>query len=435
MNVRKLALDLLNKTEKAGQYSNIAIDNAIKANSLDGKDSAFLCVLVYGVIERRITLDHIINSLSSLPPSKIESGTRNAIRLGLYQLIYLDKVPVHAAINESVELCQKRSRGFVNAILRGYTRKADEIKFPDRESSPIEYLSVTYSFPIAICRRFCDIFGFDKCEKILSSFSGEGGMTLRVNTLKNTREELLESLAKKGIKASPAPLSPCGITVERASAEAVGVNEGLCFVQDEASQLCVLALDANAGDKILDICACPGSKSFGAAIETGNCGELRAFDLHENKLSLVKSGAERLGISIITTSARDGREFDPAIEGYADKIICDVPCSGFGVMAKKPEIRYKDPAESAGLPQIQYDILCNASRYLKAGGTLIYSTCTLLPEENQNNIEKFIAAHSDFELCDFEIGNIKSNGGMLTLNPYDHGTDGFFIAKLRKEKL
>ena len=434
MNVRKLALDLLNKTEKAGQYSNIAIDNAIKANALDKKDSAFLCVLVYGVIERKITLDYIINALSSLSPSKIELSIRNTIRMGLYQLLYLDKIPTHAAINESVELCNKRSRGFANAILRNYLRKKDEISFPDKEASPIEYLSVTYSFPTAICNRFCEIFGFEKCQKILASFCEDRGMTLRVNTLKNSREELLELLESRGISASPSPLSPCGISVNRASVEEVGLNDGLCLVQDEASQLSVLALGAKSGDRVLDICACPGSKSFGAAIEMSNAGEIRSFDLHENKLSLVKSGAERLGISIISTKAQDGRCFDPELESYADKIICDVPCSGFGVMSKKPEIRYKDPSASSELPTIQYDILCNASKYLKEGGVLVYSTCTLFPEENEKNIEKFIATHENFELCDFEIGNIKSVNGMLTLNPYDHGTDGFFIAKLTRKK-
>ena len=434
MNIRKLALDLLNKTVKAGQYSNIAVDNAIKTHGLDEKDSSLLCVLVYGVIERKITLDYIIDSLSSLSPSKIELNIRNILRMGLYQLIYLDKIPPHAAINESVELCPARSRGFANAILRNYTRKKDEIKFPNKEKSPIEYLSVTYSFPVALCEKFRDIFGLEKCENILAAFCREVGMTLRVNTLKISREALMESLLEKGIDAKEAPLSPCGITVNGASPSAVGIDEGLCFVQDEASQLCVLALGAKEGDRVIDVCSCPGSKSFGVAIEMNNTGEIFSFDLHANKLSLVENGAKRLGITVIKTEARDGRVFDEHLESFADKIICDVPCSGFGVVAKKPEIRYKDPKDSAGLPQIQYDILCNAARYLKAGGTLVYSTCTLLPEENELNVEKFLAAHSEFEPCEFNIGNTSSKNGMLTLNPHDHGTDGFFIAKLTRRK-
>ena len=432
MNIRKLALDLLNKTEKAGQYSNIAIDNAIKKNELDSQDSALLCVLVYGVIERKLTLDYIIDSLSSLPPSKIELNIRNILRMGLYQLIYLDRIPPHAAINESVDLSVQRSRGFVNAILRNYQRKSQEIKFPNKEKTPTEYLSVTYSFPVALCDRFIGIFGFEKAEKILSAFCKEPSMTLRVNTLKISRDEFIKKLTHKGIAAAPAPLSPCGVKLSGASVADLGIDEGLCFVQDEASQLCVLALDAKEGDKVLDVCSCPGSKSFGAAIEMNNKGEIRSFDLHENKLSLVKSGAERLGISILSTDSRDGRVFDATLEGYADKIICDVPCSGFGVIAKKPEIRYKDPAESSELPEIQHAILCNSARYLKKGGTLVYSTCTLLREENELNVERFLAAHGEFEPCDFKIGRISSQNGMLTLNPHDHGTDGFFIAKLRK---
>ena len=432
MNIRKLALELLNKTMKAGQYSNIAIDNAIKMNGLDEKDSSLLCVLVYGVIERKITLDFIIDTLSTLSPSKIEINTRNILRMGLYQLIYLDRIPAHAAINESVELCAPRSRGFTNAILRNYIRKKDEIKVPDRNSAPIEYLSVTYSFPKELCEKFRGIFGFEKCENILSAFCDESGMTLRVNTLKISRDELLKTLRGRDVDARIAPLSPCGITVNGASPSALGIDEGLCFVQDEASQLAVLALGAKEGDRVIDVCSCPGSKSFGTAIEMGNKGEILSFDLHENKLSLVKKGAEKLGISIIKTEARDGRLFDKRLEGFADKIICDVPCSGFGVVAKKPEIRYKNPIDSAGLPQIQYDILCNASKYLKTGGDLIYSTCTLLPEENELNVERFLASHPQFTPCEFNIGTLKSQNGMLTLNPYDHDTDGFFIAKLRK---
>ncbi|MBQ7293241.1 MAG: 16S rRNA (cytosine(967)-C(5))-methyltransferase RsmB [Clostridia bacterium] len=434
MNVRKLALELLNKTEKAGQYSNIAIDNAIKKNCLDTQDSSLLCVLVYGVIERKLTLDYIINSLSSLPPSKIELNIRNILRMGLYQLIYLDKIPPHAAINESVELCPQRSRGFANAILRNYQRKSAEIVFPDKEKSPTEYLSVTYSFPTQLCEKFIEIFGFEKAEKIFDAFCKEPSTTLRVNTLKISTDDFVSKLVAKDINAERSSLSPCGVKVSGSPVSELGIDEGLCFVQDEASQLCVLALGAQSGDRVLDICSCPGSKSFGAAIEMKNVGEIRSFDLHENKLSLVNRGAENLGISIISTDARDGRIFDEALENYADKIICDVPCSGFGVMAKKPEIRYKDPKESEGLPQIQYDILCNSARYLKKGGVLVYSTCTLLPEENQLNVEKFLAAHKNFETCDFNIGGIASKDGMLTLNPYDHKTDGFFIAKLRKVK-
>ena len=432
MNVRALALDVLVKSERSTQYSNIAIDNAITKNGLDSKDGALLSVLVYGVIERKITLDYIIDSLSSIAPSKIELSTRNVLRMGLYQLIYLDRIPPHAAINESVELAGKRSRGFVNAILRGYTRKKDEIEFPKKESDLIKYLSVTYSVPSALCEKFLENFGAEKTEDVLRAFSAPTKTTLRVNTLKISRDELLSRLISKGVDVEKTPVSPCGINVFGASVNELFLDEGLCFVQDEASQICVSALDAKKGDLVMDICACPGSKSFGAAIEMENEGKILAFDLHENKLSLVKSGATRLGIEIIDTCAHDGREFMKEYEAKADKIICDVPCSGFGVIAKKPEIRYKDPKESAGLPKIQYDILKTASKYLKVGGTLVYSTCTLLKEENEDNVNKFLAEHGNFKLQSFSLGDKSVDGGMLTLDPHEHGTDGFFIAKLIK---
>lgn len=440
MNLRKLALDLLDRHEKSGQYSNIAVDNAISREGLDGKDSRLLSALVYGVIERRITLDHIIDRLSSLPPSKIERTTRNILRMGLYQLIYLDRIPPHAAINESVSLCNKRSRGFVNALLRGFERKradksvAEAMDFPTKQDAPIEYLSVTYSYPVALCEKFIGIFGFEKTEAVLAAFEKTPPLTLRVNPLKISREQLADTLSAKGIEFALTENTPHGIRVWGASPAELGLAEGLCFVQDEASQICVEALGASAGDTVIDMCSCPGSKSFGAALSMGNVGKILSFDLHENKLSLVKNGAETLGISIIETDARDGRVHDAALDLSADRVLCDVPCSGFGVVAKKPEIRYKDPTDSAALPDIQLAILQNGARYVKAGGTLVYSTCTLFPEENEQNAARFLAAAPDFEPCEFTVGGISSAGGMLTLTPDAHGTDGFFIAKFKRKE-
>lgn len=439
MNLRKLALDVLDKHEKNGQYSNIAVDNTISREGLDGKDGRLFAALVYGVIERRITLDFIIDALSSLPPSKIERTTRNILRMGLYQLIYMDRIPPHAAINESVSLCNKRSRGFVNALLRGFERKRTELplaetfSFPKKEHAPTEYLSVTYSYPTALCQRFCDIFGLEKTESMLSAFEKTPPVTLRTNTLKLTREQLAEQLAQKDIDFSLTPNAPQGIMTRGAAPAELGLPDGLCFVQDEASQICVEALGAKPGDTVIDMCSCPGSKSFGAALSMENQGRILSFDLHENKLSLVKKGAESLGISIIQTDARDGRSFDPSLSASADCVLCDVPCSGFGVVSKKPEIRYKDLRESAALPDIQLAILSNGARYVKGGGTLVYSTCTLFPEENQKNAVRFLDNHPDFEGCDFRIGNIASENGMLTLTPDEHGTDGFFIAKFKRK--
>lgn len=441
MNPRKLALDTLDKLEKSGQYSNIAVDNTISREGLDGKDGRLFSALVYGVIERRITLDFIIDGLSSLPPSKIERTTRNILRMGLYQLLYMDRIPTHAAVDESVSLCHKRSRGFVNALLRGFERKrvgkslSEAFGFPQKEEHPLEYLSVTYSYPVALCEKFCGIFGFDKTEAMLSAFEKTPPTTLRANTLKVSREALSERLQQSGVNCQITENAPYGIRTWGASPAELGLLDGLCFVQDEASQICVEALDTKAGNTVIDMCSCPGSKSFGAALSMENQGQVLSFDLHENKLSLVNKGADTLGISIIKTAARDGRDFDGSLSEIADCVLCDVPCSGFGVVAKKPEIRYKDPAESAALPDIQLAILKNGARYVKRGGTLVYSTCTLFPEENQGNVSRFLAESPDFERCDFRVGNISSEGGMLTLTPDIHGTDGFFIAKFKRKEL
>lgn len=424
-NVRRLALDVLLRCESGG-YSNIALDTIIKRNSLHGVDRALLTTLVYGVIERKITLDYIISALSSIPNSKIENDTRNVLRLGLYQLIYMEKIPAHAALNETVSLANKRSKGFVNAILRSYLREGDKIKFPN-EQDEINYLSVTYSIGEELVRKLRESYSLEQCKEILAAFGEKTPITLRVNNLKTTREEVLNELHN----ARTTVFSPDGIVVESAAiSELSALSDGRVTVQDEASQICVRSLGAEENELVLDVCACPGSKSFGAAMTMNNKGKIIAFDIHENKLSLVKSGAERLGISIISTATGDARVNIPELCDKADRIICDVPCSGFGVIGKKPEIRYKDPAESSRLPKIQLDILENVSSYLKLGGTLVYSTCTILPEENENNVNKFLENHKNFALAPFSAGELEVKEGMITLLPHIHNTDGFFIAKL-----
>lgn len=428
-STRALALDILNRCEK-GAYSNITVDTAIKRYDLSPVDRGFLTALVYGVLERKITLDYIISSLSSISDSKIERDTRTILRMGLYQLRYMEKVPAFAAINETVSLANKRSKGFVNAILRSYQREGGSIAFPS-ESDKVKFLSVTYSIGEGLARALLLSYPFEECREMLSAFEKKSHLTLRVNNLKTTREELFAELCEKNSSARLTRHSPDGIVIDSgAVSELECLDDGRVTVQDEASQICVRALGAKRGDTVLDVCACPGSKSFGAAMTMGNEGRLIAFDIHENKLSLVESGAQRLGISIISTKAQDAREHIPELDGLADRIICDVPCSGFGVISKKPEIRYKNVEDSQGLPKIQLDILENVSRYLKIGGILVYSTCTVLPEENENNVSKFLENHKEFELVPFSVGSITAADGMITLLPHIHGTDGFFIAKL-----
>ena len=427
MTARELALELLIKAESSKQYSNIALDNALKNADLSSADKGLTSALFYGAIERRITLDYQIKSLSSRNINEIDKRTLNALRIGLYQLIYLDRIPHHAAINESVDLCTRKSSGFANAILRSFLRKG-KLTLPSPDDT-LEYLSVAYSVDRPLLSKLLSIFDREETEKLLNAINEAPKTTLRVNTLLTNREALLSKIPT-GV---PTSNSPNGILVQGALRELYGFDDGLFFVQDEASQICIEALGAKRGELIMDICSCPGSKSFGAAINMENSGELYSFDLHENKLSLVINGAKRLKIDIIKAAACDGRHFLPEFEKKADRIICDVPCSGFGVLAKKPELRYKDPTESESLPKIQLDILENACKYLKSGGTLVYSTCTVFPEENEKNIESFLSRHPDFYLEPWSVGDISAKSGMITLLPHIHKTDGFFIAKLKRK--
>lgn len=424
---REIALELLLKAEKSKQFSNIALDKALQKSELSSADRRLVSALFYGVIERRITLDHRLASLSSRPLSDVDTHTLTVLRLGLYQLIFMDKIPKHAAINESVSLCPRRTSGFVNAILRAHLRTG-ETPLPSKNSNPIEYLSVRFSVGEPLCKKILEVYGFDTAHKMLAAFCQAPPTTLRVNTLKISREEL----ANRIDGASLTEISPHGLRVRGAVRELYGFCDGLFTVQDEASQICVEALDARSGMKVMDICACPGSKSFGAAMSMNNEGEIFSFDLHESKLSLILSGAERLGIDIIRIAKQDGRA--PLDEHFqtADRVICDVPCSGFGVLAKKPELRYKDPDESASLPDIQLDILKNACQYVKDGGILLYSTCTVFPEENLQNVERFLKIHPEFELTPFTVGKLNAEKGYITLLPNEYPTDGFFIAKLTK---
>ena len=427
MTARLLAYELLIKCEKNRQFSNIALDNALLSCDLCDADKRLASTLFYGVIEKRISLDYKISTLSSRKLDSLEPSVLTAIRLGIYQLAYLDRIPAHAAINEAVALFPKKAKGFVNAILRQYERTpVTELPSVD---TPIQYLSVKYSVGEPLAKKLIEVFGMERAEDILGGFEFPTRTTVRVNTLKTSREHLMERLEG----AEETELSSTGLYVKGALRELFGYDEGLFFVQDQASQICVEALGAREGDVVIDVCACPGSKSFGAAIDMKNTGSIKCYDLHQNKLSLVLSSARRLGISIIDVEPHDGRELIDGLVGTADRVICDVPCSGFGVLSKKPELRYKDPAGSERLPKIQRQILNTACRYVRSGGVLVYSTCTIFPEENEHNVMEFLRDHPEFELCAWSSGGIVAEDGMITLYPHVHKTDGFFIAKLLRK--
>ncbi len=458
---RALALATLLAVAR-GQYGNIAVDTALRRYNLSEPDRHLYTALVYGVIERQVTLDYLIGRHSSRPLDSLDETVRMALRMGLYQLIYLDRVPDHAALDETVALVPRRVSGYVNAVLRAYLRAEGALprlpdgtkpsrenrlttpaawtaRYPDL-SDPLQALSVTYGVPAPMCKAFTRTLGTERAASVLHAFGEKPPVTVRVNDRRTSTESLSAELTAAGFDVSPGLYAPHALRVsEGALASTDAFREGRFFIQDEASQICVAALNARPGDTVVDTCACPGSKSFGIALDMENAGSVASFDLHKSKLSLIESGAERLGISIITAAERDARQPDPTRIGQCDRVLCDVPCSGLGVIAKKPEIRHKDLSESARLPAIQAAILEASAAYVKPGGILVYSTCTILPEENEQIVAAFLANHPEFTPFDFafdphdaSVAAIRSKGGMVTLLPDVNRTDGFFIARLKR---
>jgi len=418
-NARALALEILIGVFHNNQFASIALDVAFKKNPLSQEDKNLVSVLVYGVLEKKLLLDYQVKEFArrESPSDK----TMLLCDLGLYQLKYLTRMAEYASVDETVALAEHNAKGFVNACLRSFLRNNKEFVLPPKKNKT-EHLSVKYSICPELVKEYLANFGEEKTEKLLQAFGIVPKLTLRVNTLKISVDDLQKKLEESGIKAEKSPLCKTALLLEKGNVtELVGFDNGEFFVEDVASQCAVLYAEAKKGDLVIDTCSCPGSKSFGMAIEMENTGKIHSYDLHKNKLSLVTKSAERLGISIIETEERDARNPDETLFGKADVVLCDVPCSGFGVLGKKPELRYKNPTVSENLPTIQQDILQASSQYVKEGGRLVYSTCTLLKKENEENVALFLEKNKDFALLN-----------QKTFLPYIDNTDGFFVAVLKK---
>ena len=438
MNTRQAAFVSLQKYENGGKYLNIEADTAIRRNALEGADRALYTNIVYGTVERRITLEYLLAQLCDRPLAKIDRNVAIILRMSLYQLRYLDRVPAYAVLQEAGELTRRFAAqsavGFVNAVLREYERRGAEIAMPSPQADFERYLSVTYSYPAWFCALLVRCYGKRRAEAILKAFEKNPPLTLFPNLLKTDRAGLLRALRAEGIACEETRYSPYGVRLSRhVPIDAITpLAQGLCFVQDEASQLAALALGAAPAQTILDSCACPGGKSFALALLCGDKAKIISCDLHENKLSLVRRGAEKLGIESVEAQARDSGAFYPPFENAFDRVLCDVPCSGLGVLSKKPDIREKKEEEIERLPAVQRRILENCARYVRPGGELVYSTCTVHPAENEEQIKVFLREHPEFSLQPFMLGQ-ETVQGMQTLLPDRYaGMDGFFIAKLRK---
>lgn len=430
MSARKIVFKLLIKTEESGAYSKIALDSAFEQNKLNERDKGFAAAMFYGILERRMTLDYVIRAYSSKGFDSLDKSVVQLLRMGLYQLLYMDSVPESAAVNETVALASPRQKGFINAVLRSFLRDGCNVNYG--ELSGDARLSVEYSCPKWLVKMWRGRFGEERTLGLLRSSLGRPPLFLRVNTLRCSADELIAALAEDGITARKNELLPDCVELMGGSPDCCSAYwRGLFHVQDISSQLCCKILGAQSGETVLDMCAAPGGKSFTAAEYMKNEGRLISFDLHENKFSLIKSGAKRLGLSVISARQNDASVFDPDIP-QADRVLCDVVCSGLGVIRRKPEIKYKPKQEIMQLPPIQAEILETAKRYVKRGGRLVYSTCTLNEAENEAVVEEFLRNNPDFSPEEIKIGIDDDGGFCRNFFPEKTGGDGFFAALLKR---
>lgn len=430
---RQVVLELLTRMQQDGSYSNIILDNTFTQEKLSPRDRAFSAMLFYGVIERKMTLDYIIRLYSSVEFDNIDIDVLQLLRMGLYQLLYTS-VPESAAVNESVALAEEKAKGFVNGILRSFIRNGKTVDYRDLEGIP--KLSIEYSCPKWLIKKWTEMFGEEETLKILQGSIGRPPLFVRVNTLKCTADELIDEFKKEHIEAKKNALLDDCLELGRVhEIEATNAyRKGLFHVQDISSQLCCRVARPVFNETVIDMCAAPGGKTFTMAQLMANRGKIHSFDLYDGRVSMIREGAARMGLNIVEAAVHDATEYDPTIPP-ADKVLCDVVCSGLGVIRRKPEIKYKEIKNLEQLPLLQIHILRNASRYVKKGGTLIYSTCTLSRDENEGVVEKFLAENPDFAPAIIPIGvNGVEDKCMRTFLPSVTGGDGFFAATLRRIK-
>ena len=442
MDAREAAMLALNACQRQGGWSDGALKKQLSAAELSGRDAALATQLCFGVLQNQMLLDFYLSKFSNIPLKRMEGKVVQTLRLGAYQMLFLTRIPHSAAVNSAVALvkahCKNpRAAGMVNGILRSMERSLQNMPVIP-QGDPVAYLSTLYSHPEWLVKEFILSLGEEETAQLLAADNSQPPTAVMVNTTRTTAETLKAMLEADHVEAEPHPwLENCLLLSRTGDLERLeAFQQGLFYVQDPASRLSVMAAGAKPGMRVLDCCAAPGGKSFAAAIAMENQGEIVSCDLHPHKKKLIQAGADRLGLTIITPKTADGKVFRPEWESAFDLVLVDAPCSGLGVIRKKPDIRYKDPAPLADLPAVQLDILRNAARYVRPGGTLMYSTCTLLYRENGEVVETFLAENKAYKAEAFTlpgpVGLVQS--GSVTLWSHRHGTDGFFISKMRREE-
>ncbi len=434
-NARYVAFRALERCEKYKAWSATVLDTLLRGSGLSDRDAALATRLFLGVLQNESFLDA---RLELFCKSKTEPRIRMILRIGAYQLLFMDKIPAHAAVSETVDLCRavglERGASLVNAVLRRLAENKDALP-PIHGEGSAAYLSVRYSHPLWLAENLIREQGYAQTESFFRTNNETAPLCIQVNRLRISPEDYLRSLDRLGISYRVFPELPGSVELAGGKVTSLpGFDEGLFYVQDRAARAAVRAAGAKPGMRILDACAAPGGKSFAAALDAeGNC-RLISCDLHEKKLRLIRQGADRLGLgSCVETLAIDARNYQPEWDSSFDLVLADVPCSGLGVIRKRPEIRKKKEDELRSLPGIQSAILDNLCRYVKPGGVLLYSTCTVLREENDNQIRAFLKKHPDYAAEDFAVGEIRSVDGCYTFWPQQDGTDGFFAARLKRK--
>lgn len=449
LTARELALKALLAVEVEGAYANLALNRILEKYRPGKLDRAFATELTYGTLRTQNTLDWVLAQFVRRPLNSQTPVVRNILRLGAYQLMFMDRVPPSAACNEGSELARKHGHAgavkFVNGVLRNVSRYVHEIKFPDPADHPVEHISLRYSHPAWMVERMLGEFGMEETIAICKANNEPAPNTVRVNTLKITREGLAERLVREGLAVSETHYAPEGLKLEGffSLGSLAAFREGLFQVQDESSMLAGRALSPAPGAFVIDSCSAPGGKATHLAQLMGDRGKLLAVDIHPHKLKLIKENNHRLGITIIEELAADAGDLPKDLHNRADFVLADVPCSGLGVLRRRPDARWrKSPEQIPELLKLQAAILESSSRCVKAGGVLVYCTCTITGEENLGQVNAFLTGHPEFEPEDLrpllplalDQGGTLA-GGYIQILPYRHGMDGFFIARMRKKRI
>lgn len=443
-NTREMALEILLETERNGAYPNVLLKQTLdKYLYMEKQDRAFLTRLVEGTVERKITLDHFLDQVSKTPVKKMKPMIRCILRLSAYQILFMDSVPDSAACNEGVKLAQKRGfsslKGFVNGVLRNLARQKEGIALP---KDPVKAISVQYSIPEWLVCKISETYGMEAAEKFFSSlYENVGSTTIRVNNSKISTEECGKLLESEGVRVKAAPYVENALEISGYDSLSFldSFEKGYFQVQDVSSMLVGLAADPKPGDRVLDICAAPGGKSIHVADLLKGTGMVEARDLTDYKVGLIEENIARCGFTNLRAKRADACVLDESARETADIVIADLPCSGLGVLKKKSDIKYRMTQEQIEeLAALQRKILKNAVTYVKPGGTLIYSTCTITKEENEEQVD-WILENLPLQLCSFrgvfceELLKETKREGTLQLLPGREMTDGFFLAKFQKK--